>query len=382
MFGIYLHIPFCRQACSYCNFFFSTRQKYRPDFVEQLLAEIKSYRDSAFGDDVAQTIYFGGGTPSQLSLEEVRRIMDTLGKVFNLQPEETTFEVNPDDVSPDYLQGLRDLGINRLSMGVQTFDSRFLTMMNRAHTRREAEDSIRMIRETGFDTFNVDLMYALPGQTMDQLLYDLDHFISFRPPHLSAYALTVEPRTRLGKQIELGRLPMPDDDLGADMMEKVRRSLEANEIRQYEVSNFALEGHQALHNHRYWEHVPYLGLGPGAHSFAWRNGRPDELGMRWWNRADLKSYLDEGGWEQKRESEVLDLKKLGEERAMLGLRTLKGVTFKELKDRYGYQLNNKQQQFLEHARSMNWLEDSDRLCCTSDGLKRADALALELLGKG
>jgi oxygen-independent coproporphyrinogen-3 oxidase len=212
MSGIYLHIPFCKQACSYCDFYFVTRTSEREHFINRLTEEIQSYRDSKFIEETVETIYFGGGTPSLLEPQQVEHILNSLYDVFDIDSEETTFEMNPDDVSKEFLSELHSLGINRASMGVQSFQPELLTLMNRAHTRDEALQSLKLIRQSDFDSFNVDLLYGNPGESMGQLEADLGKMLSFDPPHVSAYSLTIESNTRLGKQVDMGRIVPPEDE--------------------------------------------------------------------------------------------------------------------------------------------------------------------------
>lgn len=346
--------------------------------MEQMVREIHSYRDSSWADQPIETIYLGGGTPSRLSLEQLEIIFEALRAVFSLAPVEVTMEVNPDDVSKSYLRGLQTLGIDRLSMGVQSFQPELLNFMNRAHNRKQAFRSIELIQATGFRTYNVDLMYGFPGQTTESLLKDVVTFAEFGPPHLSAYALTIESRTRLGKQVEMGRLEEPEDDRVGEMMRLVNVELGLAGLDQYEVSNFSKPGHEAEHNHRYWEHIPYLGLGPAAHSFRWDDGA--KSAMRWWNPRDLKAYLEADDFEALQERESLSEKTLAEERIMLGLRTRKGINRTTLRQKYGYRLSDLQEEYVQKVAESGWLvDDGERFHCTPTGFARADALAVAIL---
>lgn len=375
MSGIYLHIPFCKQACSYCDFFFVTRKGYREAFVDQLLEEIHSYRDTAYAEETVRTIYFGGGTPSLLSLAEIGQIMKALEEVFPVAAQEITLEMNPDDVSREYLEGLRDLGINRSSMGVQSFNPDILEFMHRAHSREEALECFELLRAVGFRTFTVDLIYGNPGQSLQALDDDLDTLLSFEPPHVSAYALTVESGTRLGRQVELGRIVPPGDDMVADHFELVVDRLEKAGIEQYEVSNYSRPGHEAVHNSNYWRHENYLGLGPSAHSFWW-----DREAVRWNNKADLKAYLDGDAEKLREEKETLAPGQLAEERIMMGLRMREGLTFRELENRYGVTLNERQTRYLgEQEKAGRVALDEEGFSFTRKGMMIADSLLLDLL---
>lgn len=377
MSGLYIHIPFCKQACSYCDFYFLTRQELRNPFVDALLNEIKGFADSPFAGQVIETIYIGGGTPSLLSGSQLKAIFRELESVFTLDTKEVTMEMNPDDVTPAYLRELLQLGINRASMGVQSFDENLLTFMHRAHNPTEALQALEALAKTGFPSFTADLIYGSPGQTPDMLLNDIEALLQFNPPHISAYSLTIEPGTRLGKQAELGRLSMPEDEAVAEQFDLLAGSLADAGIEQYEVSNFAIPGKEAVHNSNYWRHKNYLGVGPSAHSFTWQN----ERATRWQNAPDLKGYL--AGDDIRTQKEELSPIQLADERLMLGLRTKWGVEEKELSDRYNYTLSSQQLEWLRDQRAIgNFVDQKKVLKLTGEGLKIADYLVVELLSKG
>jgi oxygen-independent coproporphyrinogen-3 oxidase len=370
--GIYFHIPFCKQACSYCDFYFVTRQNQRDSFVKALLQEIKSHRNSTFTDEPVRTIYFGGGTPSLLSPEQIDAILSALQHTFPVEAEEITLEMNPDDVSADYLAALKEAGINRASMGVQTFQPELLTFMNRAHTRREALQCLELLSSAGFDAFTVDLIYGNPNQPIQQLSDDLDLLLSFDPPHVSAYSLTVESKTRLGKQVELGRITPPADDAVADQFELINKRLKEHDLERYEVSNYSKPNCEALHNSNYWHHENYLGFGPGAHSFWW-----EEQAQRWKNKADLGAYLEDPG--EVVSKEELSLHQLAEERIMMGLRTREGLSVKTLYSLYEYTLNIAQIIYLNRQQKQNMLHVDDKIMLTDKGILLADAITLDLI---
>ncbi|REL38872.1 radical SAM family heme chaperone HemW [Rhodohalobacter sp. SW132] len=384
MAGIYLHIPFCKQACSYCNFYFLTRDQLRQPFVDALIEEIKSYRDKPFSAQKIRTIYFGGGTPSLLTSAQLSDILTVLDDVFDVESDETTIEMNPDDVSKEYLHQLKNLGFTRVSMGVQSFDPDLLSFMNRAHTKDEAVRALELIRETGFSSFTADLIYGNPGQSLQALEKDIDRLLSFDPPHISAYSLTIEPKTRLGKQVELGRIQPPEDDTVEAHFTLVQDKLRMAGLQRYEVSNFSKPGKEAVHNSNYWKHVNYLGLGPSAHSLLWnKNGA-----RRWRNRPDIKPYLEKNWDSLQDEVEDLTLTTLAEERLMLGLRTVSGITTEELSGKYGYKLNDRQRDWLRIQEERNCVfmqkidNEQSELRLTEKGLKLADYIVLELISRG
>ncbi|WP_340103410.1 radical SAM family heme chaperone HemW [Rhodohalobacter sp. 8-1] len=378
MAGIYIHIPFCKQACSYCNFYFLTRKELVEPFVDALIEEILSYRSHPFSEQIIKTIYVGGGTPSLLNHQQLKQIFDALRDVFDIDAEEVTLEMNPDDVSVEYLNGLQDLGVNRASMGVQSFDPALLLFMHRAHDPSEAEQALEMLRTANFPSFTADLIYGNPGQSLDQLDRDIDRLLSYNPSHVSAYSLTVEEGTRLGKQVELGRIDVPDDDIVAEHFDLVEKKLLKKGIKRYEVSNFAMPGKEAIHNSNYWRHVNYLGLGPSAHSLFWA----DNGACRWSNKKDIKLYLSKD-WDQLIDEETtLDLVDLAEERLMLGLRTVEGISPGEMKSLYGYELTEKQLEWLIGQQKEGFiLLDEDHIRLSAKGLKIADYLILDLISK-
>lgn len=349
----------------------------RKDFVDRICEEIDRYAATRYPKEPVKTIYLGGGTPSLLEVSEIERIFSHLEKVFRLEPEEITMEINPDDVTVDYLKGLRSLGIDRASMGVQSFDADRLTFMNRAHTPDEARFSLEALSRAGFRIFTTDLIYGNPGQTARDLEADIDQLLEFDPPHISAYALTIEPRTRLGKQVELGRLEPPDDELVSEHFDLLNEKLSANGIYRYEVSNYCKTGFEAVHNGSYWRHENYLGFGPSSHSFWW-----DDQGgaTRWKTENNINLYLSEPFEEVYMENESLPMEVLGEERLFLGLRTSAGVSLEELHNRYQYQLSGRQREWISQKLKEGLLKfDEQIIALTDEGVKIADHLIVELL---
>lgn len=381
MAGIYIHIPFCKQSCSYCDFFFSTNKQFIDPFVMSLVREIESTSQEPFTSSTIETLYIGGGTPSLLSAAQLNAILDAVHRTFSTELKEVTIEINPDDVTPEYLKMLLDCGIHRVSMGVQSFDEEILRFMNRAHNQNEAMRALSAIHETGFPSFTADLIYGNPGQTLKMLKKDILQLLEFNPPHISAYSLTVEPRTRLGKQVRLGRILPPDDEQVSDHLDLVRDTLGEHGMKQYEVSNYAIPGKEAVHNSNYWEHKNYLGFGPSAHSFYWTS---PEQAVRRKNAADLKAYLNasESGDSLITGSETLQLPDLAEERLMIGLRTSKGISFDELQSVYHYKLNAAQKEWRDFQVENGTISpDTEKISFTREGLKIADLLIVDLLSK-
>ena len=340
--------------------------------MDRLISEIQAYGGRPAASEVVKTIYFGGGTPSLLEPLQIERILAEIRRVFPLDIREITIEVNPDDVSAAFLEALYSIGITRLSMGVQTFQPDLLADMNRAHSREEALTCMELLQKSTFESYSVDLIYGNPGQSLDDLDSDLDLLLGFDPPHISAYSLTIEPGTRLGKQVELGRIIPPEDDRVADHFDLINRRLKGEGIERYEVSNYSKPGREAVHNSSYWKHQNYLGLGPGAHSFWW-----DREAVRWEHKRSLRAYLKEQ--DIRSEPEALTLEQLAEERLMMGLRTREGVAVAELDQRYDYRLNERQSTYLAAREEEQKLNFDSRIKLSEVGIRIADAIILDLI---
>lgn len=375
MAGIYIHVPFCRQACSYCDFYFVTRLAAIPEYVDALIHEIRSWQRSRWASEPIDTLYFGGGTPSTLEPAQLERILSTLQETFDIRRlHELTFELNPDDAKPDYLTAIRDLGVDRLSMGVQSFDPQLLTFMHRSHDRDQALRSLEAIRKAGFRRFNADLIYGNPGQTDNMLIADIQELLAFEPPHVSAYALTIEESTRLGKLEALGRLQPADDERVARQALLLESKLLDGGLERYEVSNFATKGNKAVHNTNYWRHISYLGLGPGAHSF-WHDNKE---AWRWSNARDLKSWAADPQ-KARTEPEQLDGLQLAEEYVLLRLRNKEGLDIVHLKDRYDYDMSPEQHAYWNHLQMSGLAYPGEPWRLTSEGFNLADRITVDLL---
>lgn len=280
--------------------------------------------------------------------------------------------MNPDDVSAEFLESLHSLGVTRLSMGVQTFQPDLLEFMNRAHSRREALACLELLQKSAFESYTVDLIYGNPGQSLGDLHSDLDLLLGFDPPHISAYSLTIEPQTRFGKQVEMGRIAPPEDDKVARHFELINNRLKSRGLDRYEVSNFSKPGCEAVHNRGYWRHHNYLGLGPGAHSFWW-----DREAVRWDQERNLRAYLE--GDDIRSDREVLTLEQLAEERLMMGLRTREGVSKAELHKQYDYRLSERQEAYLKEREEEHKVSFGSAVKLTDRGIRIADAIILDLI---
>ncbi|MCG2429609.1 radical SAM family heme chaperone HemW [Aequorivita xiaoshiensis] len=331
-FGIYIHIPFCKQACHYCDFHFSTSLKKKGELIAALCQELILRKDEVQG--IVETIYFGGGTPSLLSSEELQQIFETISKNYKVsESPEITLEANPDDMlsvhaqSRTIFENYKTLGINRLSIGIQSFFEEDLKLMNRAHNATEALDCIKEAQKY-FENISIDLIYGIPGMSNERWIENLNIALNLNVPHLSCYALTVEPRTALKKFIDKGIIPAVDEEVAKQHYEILVDETEKAGFDNYEFSNFGREGFHSKNNTAYWEGKPYLGIGPSAHSY---NGK-----SRSWNVANNTKYIKSIA-EEILPSEMENLSKEDRynEYIMTGLRTKKGVYLPKVESEYG-----------------------------------------------
>lgn len=333
MAGIYLHIPFCRQACNYCNFHFSTSLKHKTAFVQSLLKEIVLQKNYLTGPDGAipavKSIYFGGGTPSLLDKEELHIIFESLYKNFNIMPDaEITLEANPDDISEKTLMALKATPVNRLSIGIQSFQNADLQFMNRAHSAEEGIKSIELAMDLGFNNLTVDLIYGTPTLSDASWLHNLEKVFSYGIPHLSCYCLTVEDKTPLAYMVEKGRAPAVDEDRAAAQFEILLKQIRAEGYEQYEISNFCKDGQYAVHNSNYWRKEKYLGLGPSAHSY-------DGYSRQWNVSANLQYIQSVNNDIIPFEKEILTEAQRYNEYILTTLRTVWGCDLVTIRDLFG-----------------------------------------------
>ncbi len=327
--GIYLHIPFCKQKCHYCNFYSLASLKYRDVFVNALLKEMH-LRKEYLHDKHINTVYFGGGTPSLLNVEEINRIIRQIEELFDLDSlAEITLEANPDDLSTEYLKALKnDTAINRLSMGVQSFFDDDLHYLYRVHDGNHARKAIEMAKQAGFENMTIDLIYGIPTLTEEKWRKNLALFFSYNIPHLSSYALTVEHRTALQVLIERQKLKNTDESQSIRHFEILLEQTQQHGFEQYEISNFALPGFYSKHNSTYWLGGHYLGLGPSAHSF---NGY-----SRQWNVKNMKQYIESETIDHiVLEKEILTKNQQYNEYVMTSLRTSRGCNTDHVLNVYG-----------------------------------------------
>lgn len=370
MYGIYIHIPFCKQACHYCDFHFSTSLKKKRELVDALYQELILRKDELSGE--VQTIYLGGGTPSLLSEEELHQIFDTIFSNYKVVADaEITLEANPDDLSEMVIDTLSKSPINRLSIGVQSFFEDDLRLMNRAHNAVEAETSIQLAKKY-FDNLTVDLIYGIPKMSVAKWQANIDKALSLGVPHISAYALTVEPNTALENFIAKGKVAPVDEDLAAAHFEVLKSTLEHNGFVHYEFSNYGKQGFFSQNNTAYWQGRPYLGIGPSAHSYDGET--------RSWNVANNTLYIK--AIQQERvplEKETLSTTDRYNEYIMTGLRTMWGVSLDTVEKEFGkaykeYLLQQAQKYIDEQL----LLENEGTLTVTTKGKFLTDGLASDL----
>jgi len=372
MSGIYIHIPFCLSKCVYCGFYSLAQTRDKAMFVQTLLRELDARADY-IDLSTARTLYFGGGTPSLLTLDELQAILQHIGQYQPIEDfEEITMEANPEQLTPDYCKGLRQLGINRLSIGVQSFQDSVLQFMGRRHTAKEALVAVENARQAGFQNISIDLIFGVAERSDAQWAEDLDTAFALPVQHISCYALTAEENSRLYRQIQKGRHAPVDDEQAERQYKQLHARLSTTAFEQYEVSNYCLPGFESRHNSAYWNHTPYLGLGPAAHSF---NGT-----SRQWNPASLKRYgenMAKGILLEEREE--LSPTDLYNETLLLALRTREGLDLEALRAQYGDDrtcaiVNH----FQQHVPTSRYENAAGKLRLTAEGLWFADGIAEDL----
>lgn len=373
MSGIYIHIPFCKKACHYCDFHFSTSLDRKKDLVSAINREIQ-LRSRSLEGQVVETIYFGGGTPSILTYDELMSIFDTIQRHFNISPQpEITLEANPDDLTIAHLRDLKRTPINRFSIGIQSFRDEDLKMMNRAHEATDGEYSVKAAQDAGFENLTIDLIYAIPGLSLDHWKRNVEKALHLDVPHLSAYCMTIEEKTAFGKWEKTGKLVQSPDSLAHDQYTYLVLQTILAGYDHYEVSNFGREGFHSRHNTSYWQGIPYLGVGPSAHSF-------DGLRTRRWNVSNNPLYIkalqeNTGYWEE----ENLSDRDLYNEHIMTGLRTAKGIDIDTVAHRFGVTLLAQFEEEISGYLEEEWMERNEQqLRLTEKGFFLADRIASDL----
>ena len=368
MAGIYIHIPFCKSRCSYCAFYSTTSLELRQRYVDAVCREMEMRGDGCWGD--IETIYIGGGTPSQLTIQQLEQLFIYINKVYKLKElSEITIEVNPDDVTESFANGLRMLPVNRLSMGAQTFSDERLQLIHRRHTAAQVALAVKRLREAGIGNVSIDLMYGFPSETLDDWQHDIDAALSLRPEHLSAYCLSYEEGTALYEQMRKGVCSPVDEETERAMYDTLIDRLTAEGFEHYELSNFARPGYRSRHNSSYWTGIPYIGLGAAAHSF---DGQ-----CRSWNVSDLCQYIEgmERG-ERLFEEEWLQGDTYYNDRVTVALRTREGLNLAELSAQHRNYCLSQARRFLESGLLRL---DGERLWLTREGLFVSNMVMSELM---
>lgn len=374
MAGLYIHIPFCKTRCIYCDFYSTTRDDLRRSYVQALCREM-SLRYSFLSGEKVQTIYLGGGTPSQLDEDDFQQIFAAIGRYFQVAKDaEITVEVNPDDITPAYASMLDSLPFNRVSMGIQTFNDDILRFLHRRHTSIQAVEAVDRLRKAGFRNISVDLIYGLPGETRAILEEDVRRALSLQVQHISAYHLSYEEGTVIDCMLKEHVITTVSEAESVDFYRVLTEMLKQHGYRHYEISNYCMEGYHSRHNSSYWSGAPYLGLGPSAHSYDGGN-------VRCWNVSSLTDYIREiERGETVYEVEHLDLVTRYNEFLMVGLRTAKGISLSRLEKEFGISL-------LHYCRSMarDYITRGklqivgDTLKLTPDGVFVSDGIISDLM---
>lgn len=371
--GLYLHIPFCKQACHYCNFHFSTSLKYKAELLTAMQQEIAAQKDY-LATKTLQSIYFGGGTPSLLNQTEIEQFFHTIRKYYTIAEDaEITLEANPDDLSLDKLKALKDTPINRLSIGIQSFSDDDLKFMNRAHNASEAEACLEHALQVGFKNLTIDLIYGTPTTSDQQWQQNMDTLVRYGIPHISSYCLTVEPKTALDHFVKTGKSQAVDEEQAARQFEMLMQTMRDHGYEHYEISNFAKPGWYARHNSSYWLGEPYLGIGPSAHSF---NGE-----SRQWNVAHNVKYIKaitENRLHDVYELEALTVTQRYNEYIMTGLRTKWGCRLEKIRDFGDIYEQHFEQSIRGYIQDGLAIQANDQIILTDQGKLLADRIAMEL----
>lgn len=372
MAGIYIHIPFCKRRCIYCDFYSTTQSEKKDAYINALCKELTDRKDYLEGENIG-TIYLGGGTPSQLHRKDLEKIINVLYDVYTISPDaEITIEANPDDLTDEYLKELHDLPFNRLSMGIQTFNDSTLQLLHRRHTSKEAIEAFDRCRKAGFQNISIDLIYGLPGETIESWDNDLRQAIALHPEHISAYHLIYEEGTTLWKLREQHKVEEVNEDLSVLFFERLIHTLKAAGYMHYEISNFCLPNYHSRHNSSYWQGKRYLGCGPSAHSY--------NLKSRQWNIASLDNYISGITKGQKiYDIEELDLYTRYNERIITNIRTSWGMSLQQLKVEFGENLYNYCMKMARPHLDAHTLEIKDGvLKLTEKGIFTSDGIMSDL----
>lgn len=371
MAGIYIHIPFCKQKCSYCDFHFSTSLKYKSSLIDCLVKEIESKKELL--KESISSIYFGGGTPSMLNNYDLIRLIEALQKNYTIsQNVEITYECNPDDISKTKLSDIKNAGVNRLSIGIQSFFEDDLKLFNRAHNSTQAKESILLSQDAGFDNITVDLIYGSPLLTQQKWENNLNLIGKLNIPHLSAYTLTVEPNTALHHQVKTNKINLPTDEQAIAQFKTLIEMTEGFGLNQYEISNFGKEDYYSYHNSNYWKGVEYLGFGPSAHSYI--NNK------RFWNVSNNIKYIKAINETKKYwEEETIDEITAYNEYILTRLRTIWGIEKNYISENFDlYIVNHFIKELAPYLKSSYLQVSNNKITLTKEGIFIADKISSDL----
>ena len=373
MAGIYIHIPFCKTRCIYCDFYSTTRSDLKERYIRALCRELRIRKDYLEGATI-ETIYFGGGTPSQLDEEDFRQVFATIEEVYGMEHcKEITLEANPDDLTEEYVTRLHRLPFNRISMGIQTFDDVTLKLLNRRHNAMQAIEAVDRCRRAGFENISIDLIYGLPGETDERWERDLKQAGSLNVEHISAYHLTYEEGTRIYELLQAHRIREVDEESSVRFFSVLIDTLDAAGYEHYEISNFCRPGKYSRHNTSYWKGIPYLGCGPAAHSF--------NTHTREWNVASLEEYMQGIETDRRKfETEYQDKTTCYNECIMTCIRTLWGISLKYIEMEFGTEMwkycMDMATPYLESGKLK--IQDN-HLCLTREGIFISDGIISDLM---
>lgn len=373
MAGIYIHIPFCAKRCLYCDFFSSTDMQFKTPYIQAIIREMELRKDYIDNEPI-ETIYFGGGTPSQLGKKDFEKIFDAINRIFDTsQCQEITLEANPDDMTPEYVASLQKLPFNRISMGVQSFQEKDLRFLNRRHNREQAIRAVALCKEHGISNINIDLIYGLPGQTLDEWSLNLEEAIQLDVPHISAYHLIYEERTALYKLLKEGGITPVDEELSVSLFSTLINRLTKAGYFHYEISNFARPGYISQHNSSYWLGKKYIGIGAAAHSYNGSN--------RLWSVSSLPLYLKGIATETPAvEIEELDENTQYNDFIITRLRTMWGIQLQKIKELFGEEKWNYLKQQAEPYLQQDLLNlQNETLKLSKKGIFISDGIMSDLL---
>ena len=373
MAGIYIHIPFCKQRCTYCDFYTQVAPHLIPDLVDAIVKELHLRKDY-LKNAAIETIYFGGGTPSVLSFSQFDSIFRAINELFEVNEDaEITFEANPDDLTPQFLSSISPLPFNRVSIGIQSFDDEDLKRVNRRHSGLQAINAVKACQAHGFENISVDLIYGLPSQSLEAWNKQLDIAFNLHVQHISVYGLTYEEGTRLWKQREMGKVNVVADDEMISMYEVLLAKMKENGFEAYEISNFSLPGYRSRHNSAYWQMNPYLGIGPSAHSFDGTS--------RQWNVSSNKKFINAlNTGENFFEKEELSQNDRYNDYVMVSLRTTEGISLKYIEENFGANFVNYCIMNAEKFIQSNKLKfDNNKIYLSYKGIQISNMIISELM---